>query len=72
VPWISRRTIKAPRGVLQQVRRVAREGAECVYRHTPGTILCVFCADSQKIRYRPSMRWERRNRKRKAPSPRKA
>jgi hypothetical protein len=40
-----------------------REGAECVYRHTPRTILCVVCADLERISYRPSMRWERRKRK---------
>ena len=53
-----------------------RDGAECVYRHTPRQILCVTCADLARITYRPSMRWERRNRKRKngkvVPSPRKA
>jgi hypothetical protein len=43
-----------------------RKGAECVYRYTPRTILCTFCADSQSIRYRPSKSWERRNRKRSA------
>ena len=36
-----------------------RNGAECVYRHTPREILCKLCADSQKIHYRPSTRWER-------------
>jgi hypothetical protein len=53
-----------------------RDGAECVYRHTPKQIICVACADSQEIYYRPSMRWERRNRKRKGgklvPRPRRA
>jgi hypothetical protein len=52
-----------------------REGAECVYQHTARTILCVVCADLERISYRPSMRWERRNRRRKGsklvPSPRK-
>jgi hypothetical protein len=37
-----------------------RDGAECVYRHTPKQILCVTCADVERISYRPSMRWERR------------
>jgi hypothetical protein len=36
-----------------------RKGAQCVYRHTPREILCVVCADSEQIHYRPSMRWER-------------
>ena len=55
-----------------------RAGAECVYRHTPREVLCVVCADSEEIPYRPSMRWERRNRKRSkrtgklVPSPRRA
>ncbi len=53
-----------------------RKDAECVYRHTPKQILCVPCADLERISYRPSLRWERRNRKRKngkfVPSPRKA
>jgi hypothetical protein len=53
-----------------------RDGAECIYRHTPREILCVFCADREQIHYRPSMRWERRNRKRDdgklVPSARKA
>ena len=42
-----------------------RDGAECVYRHTPREILCVLCADDKKIHYRPSMRWERLQRKSK-------
>jgi hypothetical protein len=42
-----------------------RNGAECVYRHTPRQILCVLCADSEKISYRPSMRWERRRSRRR-------
>lgn len=41
-----------------------REGAECVYRHTPREILCVQCADLEQIYYRPSMRWERSQRPR--------
>jgi hypothetical protein len=39
-----------------------RDGAECVYRHKPREILCVFCADSEKIYHRPSLRWERQRR----------
>jgi hypothetical protein len=53
-----------------------RVGHECVYRHTPREILCLDCANRERVRYRPSMRWERRNRKRKGgklvPRPRKA
>jgi hypothetical protein len=40
-----------------------RNGAECVYRHTPRAILCKPCADAQGLRYRPSIRWERQQRK---------
>jgi hypothetical protein len=36
-----------------------REGAECVYRYTPREIVCVTCADLERISYRPSLRWER-------------
>ena len=39
-------------------------GAECVYRHTPREILCLDCADRMQISYRPSMRWERLQRRR--------
>jgi len=39
-----------------------RDGAECVYRHTPREILCVTCAELEQIRHRPSIRWERRRR----------
>ena len=42
-----------------------REGVECVYRHTPREILCLRCADLEQIYYRPSMRWERSQRRRK-------
>lgn len=63
------RRLHADRHYLTIVSRAAccnrcggslREGAECIYRHTPREILCVFCADKLEIRYRPSMRWERR------------
>jgi hypothetical protein len=37
-----------------------RHGAECVYRHTPREILCVACAERRGVKYRPSLRWERR------------
>lgn len=40
-------------------RRSLREGRECVYRHTPREILCVPCADTREIYYRPSLRWEK-------------
>jgi hypothetical protein len=33
---------------------------DCVYRHTPREILCIRCADEQKIRYRTSRKWDRR------------
>ncbi len=41
-----------------------REDAECVYRHTPKQILCVTCADLERISYRPSLRWEKARRPR--------
>ena len=37
---------------------VLPEKHEIVYRHTPRTVLCEFCADRQGIKARPSMRWE--------------
>ncbi len=40
-----------------------RDGVECVYRHTPREILCVACAESAKVRHRPSRRWEKARRK---------
>ena len=46
-----------------------REGAACVYRHTPREILCVVCADLERISYRPSMRWERQRQKSDGPRP---
>jgi hypothetical protein len=42
-----------------------RDGAECVYRHEPREILCFSCAQGRKVPYRLSLKWERRNRKRK-------
>jgi RNase P subunit RPR2 len=36
-----------------------RQGAECVYRFEPREILCVTCADLRMISYRPSLKWER-------------
>ena len=34
-------------------------GGEMVYRHVPRESLCVPCATSARIFYRPSLRWER-------------
>ena len=54
--------------------RVGRH--ECVYRHTPCEVLCLDCANRERIAYRLSRKWEAKNRKRKGgklvPSPRKA
>jgi hypothetical protein len=44
-----------------------RDGAECVYRHTPKQLLCLNCANREQIRYRPSMRWERQKSDRSRP-----
>lgn len=44
-----------------------RIGDECVFRKTPGEILCVRCADRRGIKYFPSLTWDRRYRKRKRP-----
>jgi hypothetical protein len=35
------------------------EAGVIVYRREPGTILCVACADRDRVPYRPSLRWER-------------
>jgi hypothetical protein len=43
-----------------------RKGRECVYRHTPREILCVTCAQARKLHFRPSVRWERRQRQPRA------
>lgn len=40
-----------------------RTGAECVYRFTPREILCVTCAEASKVHYRPSLRWEKSQRR---------
>ena len=36
---------------------------DCVYRHTPREIFCLNCANTKKVRYRLSQRWERRKKK---------
>jgi hypothetical protein len=59
-------TIVSRRACCNRCGGSLREGAECVYRHTPREILCVLCADDKKIHYRPSMRWERLQRRRKS------
>jgi hypothetical protein len=42
-----------------------RDGRDdCVYRHTPREILCLNCANLERIPYRPSSKWERRHSKR--------
>jgi hypothetical protein len=33
---------------------------DCVYRYTPREILCLNCANTEKIPYRLSQKWERR------------
>ncbi len=43
-------------------RRFER-GAEVVYRHEPREVRCLRCADRERVPYRPSIRWERANRK---------
>lgn len=40
-----------------------REGYDCVYRYEPREILCLRCATNRKLRYRPSLKWERRKAK---------
>jgi hypothetical protein len=42
-----------------------REGRECVFRFSPKEILCLRCAERRKIHYRPSLRWEQANRRRR-------
>jgi len=42
-------------------RAILRPGAAMVYRHTPRETLCVGCAKREGIRYRPSLRWERKH-----------
>ena len=38
-------------------------GAEIVYRHEPRELRCLSCADRDpECSYRPSIRWERKNR----------
>jgi hypothetical protein len=38
-------------------------GAEIIYRHEPREVRCLRCADRERVPYRPSIRWERANRK---------
>lgn len=39
---------------------ILREGREIVYRHSPGEVLCVLCAEADPtIKPKPSIRWER-------------
>jgi hypothetical protein len=52
-------TIVSRAGCCNRCGGSLRDGTECVYRHTPRQILCVPCADLERISYRPSMRWER-------------
>lgn len=40
--------------------RALRKGVELVYRHTPRTVLCVACAERERLDARPSLRWEKR------------
>jgi hypothetical protein len=42
-----------------ECRRIIAEGQEMVYRHAPREVLCVACADRERVFYRPSTRWER-------------
>jgi hypothetical protein len=37
-------------------------GAEIVYRHEPREVRCMRCADRGGVKYRPSLRWERKQR----------
>lgn len=42
---------------------ILREGREVVYRHTPRESLCVSCAISAGVSYRPSTRWMKERRR---------
>lgn len=42
-----------------------RERSEMVFRFEPKEVLCVSCADSRGVRYRPSEVWERVRRARR-------
>jgi hypothetical protein len=33
-------------------------GREVVYRHEPREILCLACAESNGVKWRPSLKWE--------------
>lgn len=69
-------TIVSRAGCCNDCGGSLRLGKECVYRREPREILCKNCADLRKIRYRPSRKWEKANRRvtqgRLAPAARKA
>jgi hypothetical protein len=41
---------------------ILREGREMIYRATPREALCLACAQSGDVKWRPSAAWERRRR----------
>ena len=56
-------TIVSRAGCCNDCGAPLRPGKECVYRREPREILCKNCADLRKIRYRPSRRREKANRR---------
>jgi hypothetical protein len=38
---------------------ILKPGADMVYRHEPREALCVRCADRDRLKYRPSLHWEK-------------
>ncbi len=53
-------TVAVRDGCCARCAGVIRAGRECVYRHRPGELLCVSCAQNDpNVRWRPSLRWER-------------
>ena len=52
-------------GCCARCGRVLRRGRDGVYRHAPGELLCIPCADTTKVFYRPSLRWQQRERERR-------
>jgi hypothetical protein len=65
-------TIVSRKCCCNRCGRTLRDGGELVYRHRPKEVVCLDCPNRDGVRYRPSVRWERRNSKGRTPVARTA
>jgi len=57
-------TLVTQKSCCNRCAGILRVGRECVYRHTPREILCLRCAETQHLSFRPSLAWEQQRRTR--------